>query len=1256
MAFTEIFVENFNDLAAEGAFLSTYGVASGHATKWDAYPDNYTNTNKAGGAHYGRDNISVVSGISGADGNCLKLRLHIDSAGKPKSACPEPILPTGSKAQLYGFYEVRFKADQVANWKTAFLLWPFDELWPKNGEIDFPEGNLNSTIHAFMHRQDASGPQGGSDQDAFSTNVTYQNWHVARTEWSPNLCRFFLDGSLVGQVTSRVPNTRMRWALQTEIALSGPLPTTTANVYIDNVKIGSYSATTTPVNARTNHVPVPRPGRNLSKFTRYGAQSGVTNAYSEGDLVRIDHLAPADSGFILPFTLSPGVYTPSVDAQTFGAANNAAMVVKRQDNGTLLSEVHVSTTNTSKRLVGPSFTVTGTTVVEVVLAQGAYSGLSTGSVRFNNLLVEAGSTPGTYFDGDTLDTADINYAWAGTPYFSKSTASSVTTVPTEPPPTSPGTDPTLELKVREVWKGYKHRYLRFDGAVLQREADNKVPSEAPAYALNYAVQLDDRATFELVETFMENVLERKNWRPGGPDNWRAGSDNDPRVLAPTLCAWDYRVNPFNSKPANTVNDWNFATDADVDRARALYAAAAKGWGPNNGQDYRNKALQISLELDRYGHNVGENGLGYQTSDEYQQNGPITATGRNVGHHLFDTGGEFEVNPSYFDPVHDHLAKDIGKNANYSKHLAGGYDLLDKATNNTGGLSPNVGLVSDWVTFNTHTLDAFALTAGQRGWTNTRPNYQKYDGFRVWHRLRWAWDAYKDPEAKALLLRVAAFYQDEWNDVTKIAAEYELSGTRLSGGYDNTIFTAAAYLALSVDPTNSSFMATAAAIKAAELDPDDLYATDADGFKYWASDKDNTGLTQWSYYTDSWMMTYFLREAGLWTNFGQTTTPTGGVSLEAFEEAPTAVDSGTLSTGLGMVAQEDAIPDTDEATLSVDIRLRANETAGAIDEATLSVAGQPDTPAPPAPPVVVRPSATFLWVSRTTGKTFDLTHWIDGVAFIRGASGLIGGPPVRTKKEYRYGLPGAVYTQMIHDVKPVALPLVGITRGYEEMMGLVRKMVLMMDPITNDGILRYISKEGRVSELSAQCMGGLEVENLGDKGPNGQDFQILLEAVDPYWYSEVRSKQFKLKRDNPARWFGAGLFPPLTLGASTVVGEIVLNVASDVPTWPWWTVVGPGRNLSLANFSLKPPQLFALDDTSELQADEVINIDTRPRGETARTVFGPGETDDERNWFRKATSHSLWPLLPGQNQLEIVLAGASTASYVGLNYRDARETP
>jgi hypothetical protein len=87
---------------------------------------------------------------------------------------------------------------------------------------DFPEGELNWTIKAFMHRQNGTS---AGDQDAYTTNSTYTDWHTAVTEWVParqNL-KFYLDEALIGHSTSRVPNTPMHWVLQTETSTAPPV-------------------------------------------------------------------------------------------------------------------------------------------------------------------------------------------------------------------------------------------------------------------------------------------------------------------------------------------------------------------------------------------------------------------------------------------------------------------------------------------------------------------------------------------------------------------------------------------------------------------------------------------------------------------------------------------------------------------------------------------------------------------------------------------------------------------------------------------------------------------------------------------------------------------------------------------------------------------------------------------------------------------------------------------------------------------------
>jgi beta-glucanase (GH16 family) len=111
-------------------------------------------------------------------------------------------------------------------------------VWPRDGEIDFPEGNLTGTIHAFMHRQGATS---GSDQDAFTTGVTFVAWHTAVIEWTPTRCEFFLDGVSIGRATSRIPNTPMHWVIQSETALDGSSPAAEAAMQIDWLAAWRYA-------------------------------------------------------------------------------------------------------------------------------------------------------------------------------------------------------------------------------------------------------------------------------------------------------------------------------------------------------------------------------------------------------------------------------------------------------------------------------------------------------------------------------------------------------------------------------------------------------------------------------------------------------------------------------------------------------------------------------------------------------------------------------------------------------------------------------------------------------------------------------------------------------------------------------------------------------------------------------------------------------------------------------------------------------
>jgi hypothetical protein len=222
----QLFTEDFITNAPIGGFAAAYG------SRWSLYLDGWPDTSGQNGTNSGYYPSKVLSVGNGV----LNEFLHVEN-GTHMAAALLPKLPgntSGGQGQLYGKYTVRFKADSLHDFKTAWLLWPDSDAWPRHGEIDFPEGGLDSTISAFLHHQNATS---GSDQDAFNTDTTYTSWHTATTEWSPTATRFILDDRLIGTSTTRIPNTSMHYVLQTESCLGCTYNNLDGNLQIDWVVV-----------------------------------------------------------------------------------------------------------------------------------------------------------------------------------------------------------------------------------------------------------------------------------------------------------------------------------------------------------------------------------------------------------------------------------------------------------------------------------------------------------------------------------------------------------------------------------------------------------------------------------------------------------------------------------------------------------------------------------------------------------------------------------------------------------------------------------------------------------------------------------------------------------------------------------------------------------------------------------------------------------------------------------------------------------
>jgi beta-glucanase (GH16 family) len=221
-------------------FNTTHPLGSVTEAGLDGFTYAYNNPDTAG-REEGTGSYWTPSVISTQNGT-LDYYLHADSAGHNMSGA----IGRPAMGQTYGRYAVRMRADAVVGYKTAFLLWPDSEVWPRDGEIDYPEGDLTGQIGGATHYQ---GGTSGGDQDVFENlGYSYPQWHTYTIEWTPSSLKYYVDTTLVHTTTQRIPNTPMHWVLQSETCLGGCQTSATASghVQIDWATEYTYAPGTVP--------------------------------------------------------------------------------------------------------------------------------------------------------------------------------------------------------------------------------------------------------------------------------------------------------------------------------------------------------------------------------------------------------------------------------------------------------------------------------------------------------------------------------------------------------------------------------------------------------------------------------------------------------------------------------------------------------------------------------------------------------------------------------------------------------------------------------------------------------------------------------------------------------------------------------------------------------------------------------------------------------------------------------------------------
>ena len=346
-------------------------------------------------------------------------------------------------------------------------------------------------------------------------------------------------------------------------------------------------------------------------------------------------------------------------------------------------------------------------------------------------------------------------------------------------------------ELQEACRGWAERSVRVDGVIFKKDKIN-LPvyfsnrpssiSEGQSYGMVVAYVLEDQTLFDTIFTANRTKFCRLN-------------STDPAIntVAPDLMGWAY--DPLREQ----VDDWNFATDADVYTAYMLYLAHDK-WGSAGLHNYKAEADKIVAQLKQFNIRTitlnGEANIKVFTTDIFQQ-----------------TKDPFEYNPSYSAPAMFRLFATETSDPVWDEVADDSYKVNEKVANDTFRGMEGVGLVPNFC--------ALTTNGELRDVRQDESRIGKHgaDAFRTHGLIEMDRRFNNSSLASAYLANnPAPFFLNEYNNKNNINAEYMYDGTipiNEDGSlvlYEKTMYNYTAYYSI-----NQLDTAQAALLKTNKLD-------------------------------------------------------------------------------------------------------------------------------------------------------------------------------------------------------------------------------------------------------------------------------------------------------------------------------------------------------------------------------------------------------------------------------------------------------
>jgi hypothetical protein len=243
--------------------------------------------------------------------------------------------------------------------------------------------------------------------------------------------------------------------------------------------------------------------------------------------------------------------------------------------------------------------------------------------------------------------------------------------------------------------------------------------------------------------------------------------------------------------------------------------------------------------------------------------------------------------------------------------------------------------------------------------------------------------------------------------------------------------------------------------------------------------------------------------------------------------------------------------------------------------------------------------------------------------------------------------GAFWRGVRTTVGDLFVPIAVVGYDRNALLAVRRQLMAAISPKRGEcTIVSSYPDAGRRS-IKGRYDSGMEgEEGKGAYGVTIMKYGLRFIADDPYWFGDSVTTSWGsdavTRTELPIP--GADTFYEVVTAAH-VLGQATLFNPGDVDTYPIWTFTGPFSGITLTNNT--SGKTLTLTHSAASGADRIV-IDTTPGNTSIVDEAGVNQ------WAGLTAGYSLWPLVPGVNDIDIAVAGTGTATTASMTYRPRYE--